>query len=208
MATNNEMDVREQLKLIESMIAEGRRKTESWGWSFLLWGIAYYVAIAWASWGGSPSVWGASVNRALAWPITMVAACILTIAIGVRKSKGQPDTTMGRAVVSIWICIGVSMLLLFPALSMAGRLDQHAFVAVVGAMLGIANGTSGLILKWRMQFACAIVWWLTSVAACFGSDAQLEALFLAALFFCQIVFGIYAMILDSRRSRLDGAVHA
>jgi len=74
-------------------------------------------------------------------------------------------------------------------------------VAIVAAMLGIANGASGLILKWKMQFACAVVWWLTSVAACFGSQAQLQAVFLVALFLCQIVFGIYAMILESRRNR-------
>jgi hypothetical protein len=196
-----QQDLKERLDLIESMIAAGRRSTESWGWTFVLWGLAYYVAIAWATWGGSSSVWGASQSRALAWPVTMIAACILTIVIGARKSKGQPDTTIGRAVPSIWICIGVSMLLIFPALSIAGRLDPHAFVAIVAAMLGIANGASGLILKWKMQFACAVVWWLTSVAACFGSQAQLQAVFLVALFLCQIVFGIYAMILESRRNR-------
>jgi hypothetical protein len=194
-------DLKERLDLIEEMLAAGRRKTESWGWTFLLWGAAYYVAIAWATWGASSSVWGLSLGRALAWPVTMVAACILTILIGVRKGKGQPGTTIGRAVVSIWICIGLSMLLIFPSLSIAGRLDEHAFVAIVAAMLAVANGASGLILKWKMQFACAMVWWLTSVAACFGSEAQLEAVFLAALFFCQIVFGIYAMTLDARRNR-------
>lgn len=203
-----QQDLRDRISLIETMIAEGRRKTESWGWTFVLWGVAYYVAIAWATWGGSPSVWGMSLSRALAWPVTMFSACALTIFIGMRKSKDQPDTTIGRAVASIWMCIGISMLLIFPSLSIAGRLDQHAFVAIVASMLGIANGASGLILKWKMQFACAVVWWLTSVAACFGSEAQLEGVFLGALFFCQIVFGIYAMILESRRNRQQGEVHA
>jgi hypothetical protein len=32
--------------------------------------------------------------------------------------------------------------------------------------------------------------------------------FLAAIFFCQIVFGIYAMIRESRRQRVQGAAHA
>ena len=48
------------------MIAEGRRTTESWGWTFVLWGVAYYVAIAWAALGHST----------LAWPVTMIAAGI------------------------------------------------------------------------------------------------------------------------------------
>jgi hypothetical protein len=63
-----------------------------------------------------------------------------------------------------------------------------------------------------MQFACALVWWAASVAACFGSQQQCTVVFLAALFFCQIVFGIYAMICESRRRRLQfgnqGAAHA
>jgi hypothetical protein len=51
------------------------------------------------------------------------------------------------------------------------------------------------------------VWWVTSVVACFGSIAQLTVVFLAAIFLCQIVFGIYAMILEARRSRGE-FVHA
>ena len=43
----NESEIRERLNLIENMISEGRRTTESWGWSFILWGVAYYIAIAW-----------------------------------------------------------------------------------------------------------------------------------------------------------------
>lgn len=201
----NERDLKERLALIESMIAEGRRRTEGWGWTFVLWGVAYYVAMAWTAWGQSLSVLGGS---ALAWPVTMIGAVILTMIIGARRGKGQPDTTVGRAIVSIWIAVAVSMLLLFPALSITGRLDQHGFVALVGGMLGIANGASGMILKWKMQFACAVVWWVTSVAACFGTEGQLTAVFLVALFLCQIVFGVYAMILESRRRRQSGVVHA
>ena len=42
---SEEQELKDRLSLIESMIAEGRRNTESWGWTFVLWGVAYYVAI-------------------------------------------------------------------------------------------------------------------------------------------------------------------
>jgi hypothetical protein len=74
-------------------------------------------------------------------------------------------------------------------------------------MLGTANATSSMILKWKMQFACAVVWWAAAVASCFGSKTQLWGVFLVAIFFCQIVFGIYGMIMETRR-RNQGAVHA
>ena len=205
----NTQDLNERFALVESMIAEGRRSTESWGWVFLLWGVAYFVAITWASWGQSLSVWGSNyveIGQArvgLAWPVTMICSVILTLAIGMRKGGGHSGTASVRAVVSIWISVGVAMLVLFPALGASGRLEEHGFVAIVAAMLAVANGASGLILRWKAQISCAVVWWIASALACFGSLAQVTAVFLAAIFLCQIVFGIYAMILESRRSRRE-----
>jgi len=216
MAMQDEMsarDLNERLDLIQSMIAEGRRSTESWGWVFLLWGVAYYVAIAWASWGGGLSIWGhsylsmGSVRSGLAWPVTMFSAVIVTLAIGLRKGRPRRASSLVRSVVSIWLAVGIAMLLIFPAFGFTGRLEEHSFVALVAAMLGVANGASGMILRWKAQIACAIVWWISSVGACFGSVAQLTTVFLVAIFVCQIVFGIYAMILESRRHRRE-IVHA
>lgn len=197
-------EMRERLDLIESMIAEGRRNTESWGWTFLLWGVAYYIAIGWSELGQRLSVWG---GNGLAWPVTMIGAAVLTLAIGFVRARRRPGTTIGRAVLSVWCSAGISMLVIFPALSVAGRIDQHAFVAIVAAMLAVANGASGMILKWKVQIASAIVWWIVSAVACFGSEMQVTVVFLVALFLCQIVFGIYAMIRESRR-RVHGAAHA
>ena len=51
------VELTERLKLIESMMIEGRRTTESYGWTFVLWGLAYYVAILWASLGKTSQIW-------------------------------------------------------------------------------------------------------------------------------------------------------
>ena len=191
-------ELRERLALIERMILEGRRSTESWGWSFLLWGAAFYVALAWVRWWPS----------AIAWPVTMICSFVLTLVIGLRQGTKHPVTTIGRAVTYIWTSVAISMLLLFPALGFSARIDQHSFVAVLGAMLGAANAASGLILRWKMQIACALVWWAVSVGACFGSRTGVLALFLAAIFFCQIVFGVHAMIREAQRSKPRGLAHA
>ena len=191
-------DLKERLALIETMIAEGRRTTESWGWTFVLWGVAYYVAMAWSTWGHSN----------LAWPVTMIAACVVMGALISRMTRSRPATTLGRAMSAIWIAVGTSMFVLLFSLALSGRYEPHVFVAIVGAMLGSTNAASSLILKWKMQFACAVVWWAAAVVACFGSATQTTAAFVAAIFFCQIVFGIYAMISESRRRLQGGAVHA
>ena len=106
-------ELKDRLSLIEQMIAEGRRTTESWGWTFVLWGVAYYVAIAWATLG----------KASLAWPVTMVAAGVLTGVLASRTASKRPETTVGRAMMAIWLGLGVSIFVLMVSLGMSGRLD-------------------------------------------------------------------------------------
>jgi hypothetical protein len=194
-----EQELRDRLSLIESMIAEGRRNTESWGWTFVVWGVAYYLAIGWFALGRS--FW--------AWPVTIMIAVIVTVVVASLKSGNHPGTTLGRAIGSIWMALGISMFLLFFALGLSGRLtDQHLFVAVISAILGMANGASALILRWKLQFACAVVWWAAAVATCFGTDAQSTIMFLVAIFLSQIVFGIYGVIAEAQERKRRGPIHA
>jgi len=196
-----ELELNERLKLIENMIAEGRRVTGSWGWTFVFWGVAYYVAIAWT----------ALFHWPWAWLVTMAGAWGVCWIIIRRKHKNMPErrpaTTIGRAILSVWLAMGVSMGLLLPALGFSGRFNQNIFVAVVAAMLGVANGASGMIIRWKAQTWAAIVWWAATVAACFGTENQSTIVFLVAIFLCQIVFGGYAMSCESRLRRLE-ANHA
>jgi hypothetical protein len=189
----------ERLKLIETMIAEGRGTTTKWGWSFVMWGAAYYVAAAWATWG----------HWAWAWPVTMTAAAVVSSVVASRMKRGHPQTTMSRAISGVWIAMGCALMIVLMSLAFSGRGDAHVFIAIVGAMLATAHGTSAIILKWKAQMACAVVWIASAVAACFGSKAVVMISFLMATFLGQIVFGIYAMVLDSRRRRAQhGVVHA
>ncbi|HEY1255436.1 MAG TPA: hypothetical protein VGF01_11695 [Terracidiphilus sp.] len=199
MTMNLEEELKDRLTLIEAMIGEGRRTTMSWGWTFVFWGVAYYIAIAWTAYNQWP--W--------AWLVTMLSAWIPCWLIIRQKKKStpqrRPETTIGRAIYSIWSAMGVSMCVLLPALGFSGRFNQHIFVAIVAAMLGVSNGASGMILRWKAQIASAIVWWVATIAACFGSDNQCTVVFVIAIFFCQIVFGVYGMILESRERRLEAA---
>jgi hypothetical protein len=192
---SEELELKDRLSLIETMIAEGRRTTESWGWTFVLWGVAYFVAIGWSAIG----------NAQLAWPVTMIVSSVVMGILISRKRGSRPETTVGRAMSAIWIAMGVSMFMLLICLGISGRYDLHLFVAIVGTMLGMANATSSMILKWKMQFACSVVWWASAAVACFGTEVQTSIAFLVAIFFCQIVFGIYGMICEARERKLGGA---
>jgi hypothetical protein len=207
-------ELKARLNLIETMIAEGRQKTESWGWTFVLWGAAYALAIICGNLGFPISEWTTWGHRQTAWPIAVAGALLvmfLLLWLRSGKSEAAPDTTMGRAISSIWIALGISMFLLLLGAGSSGRLDQHLFVAIISALLGMTNAASSMILKWRIQFLCALVWWATAVAACFGSNGQVTILFLSAIFLCQIVFGTYGMLSESQErktQRSAGAAHA
>ena len=101
------------------------------------------------------------------------------------------------------------MFLLFLTLGSTGRLtDQHLFMAVMSALLGMANGASGLLLRWKVQIACAVVWWVTAAATCFGTDSQSTIVFLVAIFICQIAFGIYGMTEEAYERRRSVQLNA
>ena len=192
-------ELKERLNLIERMMAEGRRHTESWGWTFVLWGAVFYIAIAWSARNGS--IW--------AWPVTVLIAMVLTFLVASLRARNDARTTLGRAIGSIWIALAISMFLVFLALGFSGRLtDQHLFMSVTSAMLGMANGASGILLRWKAQLACAVVWWATAVVTCFGSNGQSTVVFLVAIFLCQILFGLYGMIADAQARKRHGRVHA
>jgi hypothetical protein len=191
-------DLAERVRLIQSMIAEARQGTESLGWTFVLWGVAYYVAIAWAAWGKSN----------VAWPVTLTAAAFVTGIVASRKARNQPRTAIGRAIGSVWAAVGISMFVLMLTLGLHGFLDTQLFMGIVAAMLATANAASGMILKWKVQLGCTLIWWVTCWVCDMGTAKQATITLLAAIFLCQIAFGTYAMVLESRRRRQSGAIHA
>jgi hypothetical protein len=203
----NEQELKERLALIESMMLEGRRTTQRWGWTIVLWGAAFYFAIAWSSGMFTGPIWG---GHYLAWPVTMIGTFVFVRVLASKRHKeaGTPTTTIGRAIISIWTAMGISIFALLLPMGLSGRGDQQTYVAVISAMLGMANAGSGILLKWKAQFACAVVWWIAGAVSCLGSITQSSIAFLTAIFFCQIVFGIYCMMLEARVRKLRGAVHA
>jgi hypothetical protein len=199
--STDRQELNDRLSLIETMIAEGRQTTESWGWTFVLWGVAYYVAIAWSTWGHSN----------LAWPVTMISTALLTALVASRRGSRGPETTIGRSIGAIWIGVGISLFILCLSTALSGHAEQHVFLAMVEVMLGAANAISGIILKWKMQVASAIVWWMAAIVSLFGTIDQSSISFLVAIFLCQIVFGTYMVISEARdpqfKARKQGGSH-
>lgn len=192
--SHEELNAGEQLAFIEGMIREGRKTTEYWGWSLVLWGTAYLVATGWAS---TPA---AGRSAAWAWPVTMILASVLTASIAVSKKRGQPMTMRSRALTAVWVAVGCGLLLYcFPTVA-AGRYgDGHTFTATIEILLGVAQIANGVILRWRTEIIIGALWWVASLVTTFThTNLGVAAPFLLATFICFIGFGSYLMIREAR----------
>jgi len=178
-----------RLDLIESMVREGRRRTEYWGWNFVLWGAAYLIAIGWSH---------TSLKPQIAWPVTMIAAWILTMALAGRKKKGTPKTPISRAVGAIWIAVASAIFIFCFAAGSSGHAEMHIFWTGIEILLGVANCASSLVLRWRAQFLMALVWWISAVATSFVSVQAIIPIVIADTFICLIGFGLYLMYCERR----------
>lgn len=182
-----------RLDLMETMVREGRKTHEYWGWGFLLWGAAYLIAIGWSHSAHIPNA---------AWPVTMIAAAVLTAAVGAAGKHAHRQTTLSRSVCAIWTAVGAALFLYGFSIAISGYSELHSFYATVEILLGVANFASALILRWSVQFAVALIWGSAAVASCFAASTAILPLFVAASLLGNVGFGLYLTYCERRdRSR-------
>jgi hypothetical protein len=192
-----EQETQEELltrfELVEMMVKEGRRSTEYWGWTFVLWGTAYLIAIAWSYWLRQPNI---------AWPVTMIAAVVLTIVMAGRKRRAKPQTPVSRAIVGIWRAVGAAIFIFCFAVGLSGHGEMHSYIATVEILLGVANCAVSMILRWRGQFLIALLWWISAIATCFVSSHWIMPILVFDTLIGFLGFGLYLMYCERRDRRL------
>ncbi|HEY1338796.1 MAG TPA: hypothetical protein VGF59_14870 [Bryobacteraceae bacterium] len=171
-----------RLKLIEQMVAEGRRTTQRWGWMFLLWGIGPLIGIWWES---------SLPQPAAAWPIVL-SVCIIVNGAVIRRRRrfGEAQTPATRSLAAVWASTGVTVLLIALGAAVFG-LDARSFYIALFALAAVAHCASSAILRWRPQLLAAIVWWAAGLCAFVLPGTRLRMLSAAALFLGNVVFGAW-----------------
>ena len=178
-----------RFELVEMMVKEGRRSTESWGWTFVLWGTAYLIAIGWTYGSHRPDI---------AWPVTMIAATIITIIVATKKKRAKPQTPVSRAIGGIWKAVGTAIFIFCFAVGASGHFEIHSYVAAVEILLGIANCAISMVLRWRGQFMVALLWWISAVATCFVSLQWITSILVFDTLVGFLGFGLYLMYRERR----------
>jgi hypothetical protein len=192
-----EQETQEELltrfELVERMVKEGRRSTEYWGWTFVLWGTAYLLATGWSYWFHMAGV---------AWSVTMIAAVLITVAvIQAKKKRGMLSTTLSRSIISVWNAVGIALMIFCFSASLSGHAESHTFVAAIECFLGVANFASSQILRWPTQLFVALLWWVSAAATCFAPETAVAPIFIGATLIGMIGFGLYLMYCEHRDRR-------
>ncbi|HTU51461.1 MAG TPA: hypothetical protein VMF56_12760 [Acidobacteriaceae bacterium] len=192
-----EQETQEELltrfELVEMMVKEGRRSTEYWGWTSVLWGTAYLIAIAWSYWLHQPNI---------AWPVTMIAATVLTVGVATRKKRAKPRTPVSRAITGIWTAVGTAIFIFCFAAGLSGHAEMHVYIATVEILLGVANCAISMVLRWRGQFLIALMWWISAVATCFVAMRLVMPILVLDTLIGFLGFGLYLMYRERRDRRL------
>jgi len=184
-------EVQDRLRLIEAMMAEGRRTTERWGWSLLLWGIGPLMAMWWAA------RWP---HGAWAWPVTMSLCAIINgVVVKARRRPGKAETTTMRSVGAVWTCTGITVLFLAFGAVASRTLEFRFLYVAVFALAAVAHGTSSLILRWWPQFLAALVWWIASALAFVVPVGRLPQIAAFSLILANVVFGAWLTSREWRR---------
>jgi hypothetical protein len=187
-------DLVQRVALMETMIAEGRSTTTRFGWVFVMWGLVYFAAVGWVLF--LPlAIW--------AWPVCVSAAIATSIIVGARRKRthGGSENVRSRSIEAVWRMMGSAICLYVVGAIFSHHAGDPAYVAAILFFIGLAHGTSALILRWGVQGVVAAIWWTGGIATFFfTSERESYGIFLGASFFGMILFGLYAMMLERRRA--------
>jgi hypothetical protein len=187
-------DLVQRVALMETMIAEGRRSTARYGWMFVMWGVVYFTAALWTIF---------LPFKNWAWPVCIAASIVV---IGVVKSrqkriKGRSESVRARSIEATWKVMGIAVSLYVAAAIVSHHGGSPAYFSAILFFIGLAHGISATILRWGAQRAVTAVWWVGGIATFFfTTPVELISIFLGASFFGMILFGLYAMMLERRRT--------
>lgn len=192
-----EQETQEELltrfELIEMMVKEGRRSTEYWGWTSVLWGTAYLIAIGWSYWLHQTNI---------AWPVTMIGATVVTIVVSTKKKRAKPQTPVSRAISGIWIAVGTAIFIFCFAGGISGHAEIHSYMATVEILLGVANCAISIVLRWRGQLMIALLWWVSAVTTLFVHAQWIMPILIFDTLIGFLGFGLYLMYRERRDRRL------
>ncbi len=200
----NRDDLVARLDLMEAMIAEGRRATGRFGWIFVLWGLIDLAGMA-LELQNPGRIWN--------WPVVITLGMVLQFAgFTLQRRRGRCSSTnmRSRAMSAIWGMMGLTLVLYCFTAIFTHNTGGRGYLAAIFVIIGMANATSAIILRWGMQGAVAVLWWAGGLSFFFVPFTLhwFVGVFSLEMLFGMVFFGLYAMWLERRTPPPTVAVNA
>jgi hypothetical protein len=128
---------------------------------------------------------------------------------GKTQARRRKRNLRSRSIEWVWKGMGCAIMLYILSGVVSHHMNGPAFWAALLFFVGLAHGISAMILRWGMQGLAAAIWCAGGIATFFFTrQSEGVGIFLAATFFGQILFGLYVMMLDRRRTAASVPHHA
>ena len=142
-----------------------------------------------------------------AWPICLSMGVVLTLAGKMiqKSDKGYSRNDACSRVMGVWGMMGLAMGIYTASAILTHFSWQYSYIAGLLMMLGMAHAISAMILRWWAQGLVAAVYWAGGVAifVC-NTWRATNAIMLFEMGVVMMLFGLYAIWRESRRSGITG----
>ena len=189
----NEIEAKENIELIRSMIEETKRSTAYSGDIYIAWGVVTLLAIL-----GTYLLEVLELYRYiwLNWIAFMGLGFIYSCYHGITlRKKAKVTTFAGKILGQTWLACGVSLVILAFVAPLAGLYPGMMVSAVVATIIGIGYFITGEIVQWKLLIWLAVLWWVGGAGMMF---LKTESILLVFAFLMSLGYLVPGFILRAK----------
>lgn len=186
------------LEVIKEMIGKTKEKQDQTGFYHLLWGILISLAIVAMLVLTEFELY--SMIK-FSWALFCFGGAITSVVYSKKTFCKQgvikyPDLGLG----AIWICTMIAMFFVGFVFPFLDAYKLHVIFTMVCLLMGIANVSTGILIKQRMSIISGILWWIGSVLFLIIKN---EVIFMGVFVLLLIVNNIIPGIILYKRARVQ-----
>jgi hypothetical protein len=176
----DEMQAKEEIQLIKTMLEKTKRATAESGTLFMVWGVLIALALV----GNYILVYFKKYDwEWLNWVAVTVIGWVYSIIYGIRKERKEPVRTyIQMSARHLYIACGAGFLFVGIALPALGVYSYEAITILIAVVSGILFFVMGGIYEWPILRWFGLLWWVGALGMSFIKGIGYRTLIFTVLF--------------------------
>lgn len=195
----------DSLKFIKSLVEDNRKLALGSGMPSIIWGIFVIIALLLTHWGVQKPMTN-GIYYMLVWLIAVSFGWVASYLVERKREKCSVSSYSQQILGVIWICHGITMMILAFVASSAGVINLYAISPMMGTVLASAYFINGWLNQYKWLSVVGILWWISSIALFYlikvpsvGNNTLLY--FAGLMFLLQVMPGIKLEMLWRKENR-------